>query len=125
MRRLRSVGFSWSLSCLSAKPLLHCWAASRERASGQPIRKNICQQLATKLLTNDLCPFVRNGTGGIHLVRKKHKACFAVSRTPQACNAGNDVRREVMESELLKCFLVISCTLYFKHMVSLAGFGPD
>lgn len=124
MRKLRSIGFPGSQSYLSAKPLQNCWSASREGASGQPIRKSICQQLAANLLTNDLCPFVRNGTEGIHLVRIEHKACFVVSLIPQTCNAGNYGRREVMARELLRCFLEISSIIYFKHMVSLAGFGP-
>lgn len=100
MRKLRSIGFPWSQSYLSAKPLLHCWSASREGASGHPIRKNICQQLAINLLTSDLCPFVRNGTEGVHLV-KELKACFAVFLTPQDYNAENYERREVMGKGLL------------------------
>lgn len=101
MRKLRSIGFPWSKSYLSAKPLLHCWSDSREGTSGNPIRKNICQQLAINLLTSDLCPFVRNGAEGVHLVRKEHKACFPVLLTPQDYNAGSYERREAMGRGLM------------------------
>lgn len=76
MKELRSIGFPWLHSYLSANPLLF---ARRDWAWGQPIRKNICQQLATNLLTGNVCPFVRHGTGGMHLVRKEYDAYFSSS----------------------------------------------
>lgn len=31
------------------------------------------------LLTGDVCPFVRHGTEGVHLVKKEHEADFSTS----------------------------------------------
>lgn len=119
MKKLRAVGFPWSHSYFSANPLLFAW---RDWAWGQPIRKNICQQLAPNLLTGDVCPFVRHGTGGVHLVRKEHEAYFSTSVN---YIPGLQCRYGRKRGDWEKWFLVIWSIICFKHMVSLTGRSPE
>lgn len=74
MRKLKLIGFPKATKLFITNASSSPASLSRGREPQCSLLQNICQQLATNLLTGDLPPFVRNGTEVMHPIRKGQKA---------------------------------------------------
>lgn len=123
MRKLRLIYFLKATQLFINNSSTALASVPRGREPQGSLLGEICQQLATNLLTGDLSSFGRNGTEVTQPIRKGHKAWLSVSENwlPLWLAVQGKWGARVMGRGQLQWFLKIQSIPHFKDAASQAA----